>query len=31
MNVQLFFKTLAELYAKQHNVKVVSLTVQERA
>lgn len=30
MDVQRFFKTLAELYARQHKAEVVSLEVHKR-
>lgn len=30
MNAQIFFETLAELYARQHNVEVASVKVKEK-
>lgn len=30
MNAQIFFETLAELYARQHQVEVASVKVQKK-
>lgn len=30
MNVKIFFETLADLYAHQHNVEVVSVKIKEK-
>jgi hypothetical protein len=30
MNAKIFFETLAELYARQHQVEVASVTVQKK-